>query len=158
MGQAINPAPPDRVRSWRIVPWGSRTLVSTVRCECWASLVPASTDSHQADLNRPVSQWTRQPKCVPAQWDRTELNAITSLFHTKLSYPLHVDLTSICWRSPAPGVIFHLLTPLFEHFVLLKNTCTRQEVISIQWLLMTEFFRIKQKNSGLFVLHSSLLN
>ena len=48
-----------------------------------------------------------------------------------LHYSLNVDFRPACWRPPAPGVIFHLLTLLFGILMPLKNIYARPDVISI---------------------------
>ena len=51
-----------------------------------------------------------------------------------LPYPLDPDFSPACWRFPAPEVIFHLFTALFESLAPHKNTCTQYGAISIHLL------------------------
>ena len=83
----------------------------------------------------------------------------TVLFHVQLTcdylkvnlpYPLDLDLSPFCLRPYVIGVIFHLLTPLFESLVSLKNTCVWHGVISIHLMkhfkcLWRSFFQLDQK-------------
>ena len=52
----------------------------------------------------------------------------------QLPYSLDNDFSPAGWRPPASRVIFHLLAPLFEPVVLLKNMCVQHAVIIIHLL------------------------
>ena len=62
------------------------------------------------------------------------LNSQPPITTHNLLYLLDVRLSSARWRLPFPGVIFHLLAPLFEPLVPLKSTCSWHCVISIHLL------------------------
>ena len=87
-----------------------------------------------------------------------------------LPYPLDIYRSSACWKPPVPGVIFHLLTSLFEPLVPLKKKKKKKKkrvldmVLSpyICWRMSNDcdevFLQQDPKLSGLFVLQCSLPN
>ena len=78
----------------------------------------------------------------------------TSATHNLL-FALDVHLSPACWKPPTSGVIFHLLAPLFEPLVPLKNMCLWHCVISIRLLKHFKCLLSRLKISGWFIARCS---
>ena len=83
------------------------------------------------------------------------LNSQPTITIHHLPYSVDLDLSPVCRRPPASGVIFHLLIPLIESLVPLKNICSswcylHTHAAAFQ-VLVTELFPTRPKISGLFI-------
>ena len=102
--------------------------------------------------NLPLSFFNVQLTC-------NHFNCQLTITSHYLPYPLDIDLCLVCWRLSTPGVIFHLLATLFEHFAPLKNTCVRHWIISIYLLKHSKCLwqRFPQMKQNFKYIRSSVL-